>query len=350
MKNLITIGLVLVYIFIAHSFTYASVGEIEKIEGKVFYRENSTISYKKANPGLSLENNYWIKTGQKSWVVIKLSDGSRFTLSENTEFEISDYLLDGGKKHGVFYVAQGKLRATVVKVTGQTTNYRIKTPTAVAGIKGTEFMLLNQGPANVFFGNEDVAYISGYDTAEKPLTADTMVQNTRGFTPTEPVKVEPGTLLYEAKKGLYHITAATPPIDWEISGALPHIIARWNINYGHYLADSGRYEEALYVFQIALDLSDNPEIQSDARLERGTVYSRFLKNHESALKEYNVILEKFRDIPQAETALYLKGVTLYELLDKKEACKIFLQYKKDYPTGRYITNVETFLKLIEDEK
>lgn len=325
----------------------SSAGELEKIDGTVLYREKAGLPYKKAKKGLSVEKGYWIKTEPKSWAVIKLSDGSTFTLSENTEFEIDEYIIGDNRKDGLFSVTQGKLRATITRFTGQTVNYRIKSPTAVAGIKGTEFMMLTQGQANVFFGNEDVASISGYDRGEKPLSPDTMVQNTRGYIPADPVKVEPGTALEKAKKGLSDITGAKPPKDWEISGALPHIIARWDINYGHYLADSGRYDEALYIFQIALDLSDNPEIRADARLERGAVYSRFLRNPEAALAEYLLVLEEYPLVPQKETALYLTGMTLYELGFKDRARHRFLQYKKEYPEGRYIINVETMLKLIE---
>ncbi|MGB9711172.1 MAG: FecR domain-containing protein [Thermodesulfovibrio sp.] len=341
---------VILSIFYLSAIAYGAIGEIEKIEGNVLYREHSGIPYKKAKAGLLLNSGSWIKTEPKSWVSLKLSDGSKFTLSDNTELEISEYLLERGRKSGVFYVTQGKIRATVVKLAGQTTNFRVKTPTAVAGIKGTEFMMLAKGQANVFFGNEDTAYISGYDTVEKPLQPDTMIENTRGLTPTEPVKVEKGTLLYDAKIGLSQITGATAPKEWEISGELPNIIARWNINYGHYLVDAGKYEEALYVFQIALDLSDNSGIRADARLERGAVYSRFLKNHEATLAEYLLVLEEYPELSQAETALYLAGITLYEMGFKKQAKQRLLQYKKEYPDGKYLTNIETILKLLEYEK
>lgn len=342
--------LVIISILYLSTLAYASIGEIEKIDGIVLYREHSGIPYKKAKAGLSLNTGYWIKTEKKSWAVIKMVDGSKFTLADNTELEISEFLIDKSKKNGVFHITQGKIRATIVKLTGQATNLRVKTPTAVAGIKGTEFLMLSKGLANVFFGNENTVYIAGYDTSEKTLLPDTMVQNTRGLTPTEPVKVEEGSLLYDAKKGLSEITAPTPPEEWEISGVLPDIIARWNINYGHYLADSGRYEEALYVFQIALDLSDNPEIKADARLERGTVYSRFLRNPEAALAEYLIVLDEYPEVPQKEAALYLAGMTLYELGFKEQAKQKLLQYKKNYPDGKYLTNVETILKLLENEK
>ncbi len=331
------------------SVSNAFVGKIENIEGRVLYKEKPNTAYKIAKIGLAVNEGFWIKTESKSWVILNLSDGSKFTLSENTEFEVSKYNVGKSKKTGVFYVAQGKLRATITKLTGQTTKYTLKTPTAVAGIKGTEFMILTTNKANVFFGNEDTAYISGYNTLKKPLTPNTVVQNTRGLEPLDPINIEPNTPLEEAKKGLLAITAATPPNEWSVSGELANIIARWDINYGHYLADCGKYEEALYVFQIAIDLSDKIEIKADARLEKGAVYSRFLRNYQNALSEYLYILKEYQQTPQAETALFLAGMTLYDMGHKKQAKEKFLQYKNIYPQGKYITNIETFLRELNEE-
>ncbi|HAK89872.1 MAG TPA: hypothetical protein DCP24_12595, partial [Nitrospiraceae bacterium] len=269
------------------------------------------------------------------------------TLANNTELEITEFVVGKDKKDGVFSVTQGKLRASVTKLAGEQVNFKVKSPTAVAGIKGTEFMMMTQGLANVFFGNEGQVEITGADTASKPLTVDAMVQNTRGYVPTDPVKIEPDTPLYTAKKNFEEITEATPPKEWELSGNLPNIIARWNINYGRYLADSGRYEEALYVFQIALDLTNLPDIRSDARLERGAVYSRFLRNPEAALAEYLLVIETYPVVAQRETSLYLAGMTLYELDLKDQAREKLMQYKRDYPSGKHIRNVETILNLLE---
>ncbi len=328
----------------AFSEDYA--GRITDLSGKVYYRERNNVPYLNARKNLGLKKNYWIKTGEDGWAVITLSDNSKITLANNTELEITEYLVKDNHKSGVFSVAQGKLRASVVRLAGERVDYRVKSPTAVAGIKGTEFMMLTQGEANVFFGNEGVAEVRGDTQLTRPLSGDTMVQNTRGYTPTEPVRVEPGTPLATAQKNFKEITSSKPPRDWEISNNLPNIIARWNINYGHYLADSGRYEDALYVFQIALDLTTIPEIRSDARLERGTVYSRFLRNPESALAEYLLILEEYPHVPQRENALYLTGMTLYELGFHEKAKERFLQYKREYPSGKYINNVETLLNIL----
>ncbi len=323
-----------------------SAGQLAEISGCVFYRERNNVPYQPAKKGTALGKGYWLKTDNDGWAVLSLRDGSKLTLANNTELEISEYLVEHKKKNGVFGLAKGKLRASVVKLAGERVDYRIKSPTAVAGIKGTEFMMMTQGLANVCFGNEGTAEISGDATAGKPLTADTMVQNTRGYAPTDPVKVEPDTPLATARVNFENITAAQPPSDWELSGNLAHILARWNINHGHYLADTGKYDEALYVFQIALDLTDVPEIRSDARLEKGAVYSRFMRNPEAALAEYLLILEEYPATSQRETALYLAGMTLYELRFKQQATQRLLQYAAEYPSGRYLSNVSTMLNVI----
>lgn len=347
MPRALTVILLVIVVFALPAISTASAGKIEKISGDVSFREKSNLPYRHVTAGTAIDKGYWIKTGPNGWAVLVLSDGSTITIANNTEIEITEFAVGKDKKEGVFSMTQGKLRATVTKLAGEKVNYKIKSPTAVAGVRGTEFMMMTQGHANVLFGNEGSVEVSGADTTSKSLTSGTMTQNTRGYVPTDAVEVKPDTPLYEAKQGFAAITAAEPPKDWEISGNLPQIIARWNINYGHYLADSGRYEDALYVFQIALDLTTSAELRGDARLERGAVYSRFLRNPEAALSEYLLVLEEYPVIPQRETALYLAGMTLYELGFKEQAKERLLQYKKEYPSGKHLSNVETILGLID---
>ena len=340
--------LIPIYFFVLLSAAYGAAGKVSKLSGEVLYRTKANIPYQTAKEGIEFEVGYWIKTGKDGWTKLSLSDGSTFTLANNTELEIDRFLISDDKKEGVFKLSQGKLRATVTKLAGQQTNFKVKSPTAVAGIKGTEFMMMTQGYANVLFGNEGTADVSGDADAYKPLSPETMVQNTRGITPIDPVNVEQNTPLYTAKKYFEEITAATPPEEWEISGNLPHIIARWDINYGHYLVDAGRYEDALYIFQIALDLTDKGDIRGDARLERGTVYSSFLRNPEAALAEYLLMLEEYPAYPQRETALYRTGMLLYDMGFTKRAKERLLQYTKEFPSGKHIGNVETILKTIKE--
>src|SRR5271169_4726947 len=233
-----------VYLFIAISFlciapseSFAkSAGTITELSGSVSYREKDNAPYHPSRKGTEIDVGYWLKTGADGWAILTLSDGSNLTLANNTELQITKFIIDRKKKDGIFNMLQGKIRASVVRLAGESVDYKVQSPTAVAGIKGTEFMMMTQGPANVFFGNEGVAEISGDATqgpgAVKPLSAGTLVQNTRGYTPVDPVQVKPDTPLNSAKKDFEEITAAKPPLDWEMSNNLPHIIARWNIITG----------------------------------------------------------------------------------------------------------------------
>lgn len=336
----------ILYLF-PHECFAENAGTITDLSGQVSYREKDSIPFRAGEKGTKIEVGYRVKTGADGWAVLTLSDGSKLTLANNTEIRITKFMVENRKKEGIFNVLQGKLRASVIRLSGESIDYKVQSPTAVAGIKGTEIMMLTEGPANVFFGNEGVADISGGATGTKPLGPDTMVQNTRGYLPVDPVQVEPDSPLNTAKKNFLEITAGKPPADWEISDNLPHIIARWNINYGHYLADAGKYSEALYVFQIAIDLSTSPEIRSDARLERGAVYSRSLGNQKAALSEYLSVIEEYPKSPQRETALYLAGMTLYEMGLQSKAKEKLVQYREDYPNGRFTGNVETILNILD---
>lgn len=346
-----TIILLLFFILIPTLLLAATVGHVSNMKGEVFFRVGDNQKYVNMKQKQSIDEGNWIKTGKKGWLELSLSDGSKFTVANNSELEVTSFMVTTDRKEGSFTLAQGKLRASVVKLAGQQTDIKVKSRTAVAGIRGTEFLMLAEGPANVFFGNEGVVSVSGSEGAIAPqLDPGMMTQNTRGYRPLEPVKVEQGTPLADAKKAFEGATGAVPPAEWLAADNLSSIIARWNINYGHYLADSGKHEAALLVFQIALDLTKDPDIRSDARLERGSVYSRFLSNPEAALAEYLLVLEEYPSLKQAEFALVFTGQTLFDLGFKKEAGARFKEYLKKYPNGKQKGNVETMLNLLKGEK
>lgn len=325
----------------------AQVGSVSGLTGKVEFRSKNNIPYGTIKKGEAVSEGNWIKTGGDGWIELTLNDNSKFTLSNNTEFEITSFLYSKNKREGSFKLTQGKLRASVVKLAGKQsgTGLTVKSGTAVAGIKGTEFLMLSEGPANVFFGNEGTVAVSGDGKGqEQSLTANTMTQNTRSLTPLDPLKVETGSQIAEAKDIFDKVTAATPPAEWTDSGRISEIIARWNINHASYLADSGKYNDALQVFQISLDLTKNADIRADAHLARGSVYARYLSNVEQALSEYLLVMEEYPSKPQAETALFNTAQALTEFGFPEQAKKRFEQYISTYPKGKHRDTAETLLK------
>jgi tetratricopeptide (TPR) repeat protein len=290
-----------------------------------------------------------IKTGSDGRIELSLQDGSRLNMGNNTEMEITRFLVDKDKRNGTIFVVRGKLRAAIAKFLGRT-DMRVKTPTAVAGIKGTDFIVMNEGKANVFFGQEGSVDVRGKDRESVALSANTMTENTQGHAPISPVKVEPNTPLSDVRKQLEVVTNVDAPVEWQATGNLPVILARWNINYGHYLADSGKYKEAIEVFQIAADLTDVPEIGVESRIQRGSVFSRNLSLYQEALKEYQIVLDKYPQMPQAETALFSIGMIYKDMGEKEKAMGYFQKYLKQYPQGKHISTVEVLIKELEKEE
>lgn len=323
------------------------IGTITKFSGDVYYRDKDNTSYHPIKTTMDILEGWWVKTGKNGWLELNLIDKSKFTIANNSELELARLQLGKTKRDGLFTLTQGKLRASVSKSAGLSSSITVKNRNVVAGIKGTEFLMLSEGPANVFFGNEGSVSISGYDEKGKMLLPQYMTQTTRGHPPIDPVAVEPNTAIADAKAAFESVTRTAPPDDWMASDNLPAIIARWNIGYGHYLADSGKYEEALQVFQVALDLAKDAEIRSDARLERSAVYSRFLGNNEAALAENMLIIEEYPYAVQAESALFNTGQILFELSFKQQAKARFKEYLQKYPQGKHKSNVETLLGILK---
>ena len=326
----------------------AVVGVVTKASGSVSYKTSAQAPYLPLKVKTQLAEGGSIRTGRDGWVELTLSEGSRFTLANDTELELASFSLGANRREGAFNLAGGKIRAAVVKLAGKQTDIRVRSATAVAGVKGTEFLMLSRGPANVLFGAEGTVEVSGAGPAGgRPLAADTLVQTTRGYQPLTPVQLEPDGPLAQARAGFEAATGAAPPADWGAADAVADIMARWNINYGHYLADAGRFDEALHAFQLALDLTEVAAVRGDALLERGTVYARHLQNPEAALAEYLLVLERYPGLPQAETALFTAGQIQYQMGLAAQARARFRQYLERYPQGRYRGSADTFLRLLE---
>lgn len=338
--------LLIVAIFLIPVLAFAApAGKVTGMTGQAFTRSKAGVPYTPLVKGAEISTGSWLKTGPQGWIELTLNDKSKFTLASNTEFEVTSFLLTKNRREGSFNLTEGKLRASVVKFGGKQSGMTVKSGTAVAGIKGTEFLMMSQGQANVFFGNEGTVSVSGDGkSGQQPLTASTFVQNTRGLPAAEPVRVEQGSPLAEAKEIFDGITAATPPQEWLDSGKIADICARWNINHGHYLADSGKYQDALNVFQIALDLTKVDAVRADAHMERGAVYARFLSNPEQALAEYLLVLEEYPRLPQAEFALFNTAQVLSEMGFVEQARLRFEQYLKQYPQGKQRSSAETLLQ------
>ena len=100
---------------------------IIKREGVVLRKDISQNIWVYADKGDVLDNGDSLKTGKNSYAELEFSNGSRVKISQETEVSIyKDY----------FSLAIGYVRLYITKLFP---NFEVRTPSAIAGVRGTEF-------------------------------------------------------------------------------------------------------------------------------------------------------------------------------------------------------------------
>lgn len=78
-----------------------------------------------------------IRTGKDSRARLLMKDQSVLMLGESSELELNDYTVTPEKQTTLVTMFKGKLLAAIAKLTTSKSRYEIRTPTAVAGVRGT---------------------------------------------------------------------------------------------------------------------------------------------------------------------------------------------------------------------
>lgn len=124
--------------------------------------------------GLEVNPGDTVQTNDNGRAQLRFSDGGYISLQPNTQFRVDEYKYEGktdGNEKGHFSLLKGGLRA----ITGaighvNKSNYRVNTPVATIGIRGTEFLaqyndklLVKVGNGAVYMSNStgDLVLFSG---------------------------------------------------------------------------------------------------------------------------------------------------------------------------------------------
>ena len=133
--------------------------------------------------GTELDSGDTVRTSNEGRAQIRFSDGSYVSLQPNTDFAISDYKFEGkDDDRGFFGLLKGAMR-TVTGAVGKVNrnSYRITTPTATVGIRGTGgvIQVLNDG-STLVIGT------SGIWSLTNPAGSIDIPAGVSGLAPTEP--------------------------------------------------------------------------------------------------------------------------------------------------------------------
>ncbi|MCX5847786.1 MAG: FecR family protein [Deltaproteobacteria bacterium] len=176
----------------------AAVGEFTLVTGDVtLIRKGRPI---KPNVKTAVETKDVITTGKKAMAKIVLTDGSELTIAQKSKFEIKDFSLQKEKRRAQFSLFLGKLRSQVKKRIGTGSLFQVNTPTAVAGVRGSEFISLveaqQEATQSTFYAVEESLTVYNPELAAQVVTVDagqyTVVA--AGVAPTAPAAFSPAVL------------------------------------------------------------------------------------------------------------------------------------------------------------
>jgi len=139
-RNISSVIMVLMCIAFAGSAQQGKrFGKITLPLGKVEVQSAETSDWTKAKMQHPVFVNDKIRTGTRSRVEITLTGGGKLRLGENSEIELTEAKIDRLQKEFNAKMKKGKAWIKTATAFGERKNVTIRTPTAVAAIRGTKY-------------------------------------------------------------------------------------------------------------------------------------------------------------------------------------------------------------------
>ena len=120
------------------------VGIVQQVLGEVVIMHGDVLKGYRAKRGIRLYKGDTVMTPGYGRVRFKLNDGSILSLAAGTKLKLTRSVYDHKKKRrsSFLQMAFGKARFFVVKMLAfKRSEFRVKTPTAVCGVRGSDFIL-----------------------------------------------------------------------------------------------------------------------------------------------------------------------------------------------------------------
>ncbi|MFW5684834.1 MAG: FecR family protein, partial [Spirochaetota bacterium] len=119
----------------------------ERADGELFELQDSQAGL--IDFGYQLDLNYVVKTFDGIAEIV-LPNGHVLKLAENTEVQLEGVVAQGAASgNDVVSVAGGRLRSVVANLTGTGRGFQVRTPTAVGGVRGTDFVTQVSGSEEI---------------------------------------------------------------------------------------------------------------------------------------------------------------------------------------------------------
>lgn len=112
-------------------------------DGEVLIQKGEDETWLEVERDIPLEQGDRIKTGVESYADILIDDGSLLKLEENTELLLTELSADFETKRieSSISILIGRLLSNIASFTHYKSRFEVKTPTSIAAVRGTEFVV-----------------------------------------------------------------------------------------------------------------------------------------------------------------------------------------------------------------
>ncbi len=196
-------ALIFLALLIPSSVLAAPIGKISAVQGNVDVTVGSTPAVA-AREGMPVNEGDILRAKSKSKAEVTFNDGNQLRLAANTRLKITAYAV-GEKKSNFLNLFRGKMQS-MVKNLGKGSTYEVRTPTAVCGVRGTDFFTFFQNGVSgaIFKEGTGYGYNSNMPNDVKVITAgQAMVISTKDAPPV----IKPATAADIEK----HLKDTAPP-------------------------------------------------------------------------------------------------------------------------------------------
>jgi hypothetical protein len=203
----ISIFLLLFLVFLSSIvFAQTTIGKFTFVQGRVDVLRAPATRAVPVKIGDAVFVGDIIRAKSNSKAEIAFSDGNVVKIAPNTRMEISEYMFEEAKGKGILKLSRGKVQAIVqqkiakkIASFGEANRFEIHTPTAIAGVRGTNFIVSFQR------NSTNVLVLEGSVNTYNPKFPDMAVTLTAGYITTIPLDQppQPARLATDAEKNMY---------------------------------------------------------------------------------------------------------------------------------------------------
>lgn len=165
-----------------------TIGKFADIRGDVTLEREKAKS--KPNVNDNVKTKDFVTTGNLSRARLLLTDDSLLNIGHNSKVEITEYLLEKNKRQSIVSLRTGALHTKVEKFLDPDSKFEVRTPTAVAGARGTEWLtVVTDNPGTTIYAiSQSVSVFNpAFPTQVVTVTAGNFTTVLAGAIPTVPV-------------------------------------------------------------------------------------------------------------------------------------------------------------------